>query len=953
MKPINQATILALALMSLTGCSGGDVAKEIQTDNSVIEKPLVDIIGSIEKGPFVVGSNVTINVLSDTGQNTESTILTKTIDKLGNFKFSVESEKLLQISATGYYLNEITGELSEGTVTLRSIYKSNGTKQQVANVNLLTHLASARALKLIENNGLQFEAALEQAEAEFLSAFDSVIPKPQQANFSNLSILEGSGQEASAYLLTVSALVYQYALDAAESKSTNPDAELTALLNELESDFAKYGDFSDKDALAELRASHTKIDPNLVKSHLLEWREDNQTIKIPDINVFLDTDLDGTPNSNDEDDDNDGIKDDKDGSPFRPDFNVTDKSVTLTEDTNVAIDVSANDPMGTSIDVVIESAPKFGHLSGVYPELLYIPNSDYTGQDSFTYKLRQEDAISDSVTVTLFVTAVNDAPEISGDPIGLATALDNYTFRPDYRDVDGDTLQFKIENLPNWAQFDASNGALQGTPNNSNAGIYSDIRISVTDGEYTASLPAFSIEVQYSQLAAPTTVQSHVSNAGYKHKIVALSWDEVDYAKSYDIELYSDESLTKLAYSANSTSNALQFDQALGQYFMRTRTNNPNNVSGAWSATETLDVGTFTRTIGGSGMDSVKSVLNVDDGQIILAHTTSVEVKEGVDSKGVYWLFKVDSNGDIQWQYFMETPNIEHTDVYSLDLLNDGSIAIIVTDSHVDYYLTLVSSAGQFVRTIEITPPNRGHNLGGFADTKFGTFVSFDLCRGWFCAMTSMEIHKLNLETGELGEAITLPTIDGSILANWYSLNTTKGGDLIVSGQLVREGENTSSANSPYIQIFDSTFNATFTWNGLESHRDMPFGKDVLELDNGDFVLAAQSWTVGFWVATVDRSTGKLSSYLSEEDTMILINGISPMIPSSNGILFAPHNLNDNQRKTQLIEFDYNLNKRSEVTIDGFGEQWGAGLLEHSDGGTTIVMTSKVNGKDSIVIIKR
>ncbi|MCF2860027.1 Ig-like domain-containing protein [Pseudoalteromonas sp. SMS1] len=952
MKPLNQATILVLALIGMTGCSGGDAAKEIQTDNSVIEKPLVEVVGSIEKGPFVVGSNVIINTLTNDGKNTGSTIVTKTVDKLGNFKFSIESGSLLQISATGYYRNEITGELSEGTITLRSVYKSTGSQQQVANVNLLTHLASARALSLIEKGDLQFEVALKQAETEFLTAFNNVIPKPEALDFSNLSILEDTAQEASTYLLAVSALAYQYALDEAKLKSTNPDAELTALLNELESDFAKDGHIEANEILDSLRASHQKIDPEKVHEHLLEWREDNQKIKIPDINVFLDTDLDGTPNITDTDDDNDGIKDELDDSPFKPDFMVSDKSVTLPEDTIAKVNVAANDPLGTPIGVVVETMPKFGLLSGEFPELSYTPNMNFTGQDSFTYKLVQGDKVSDLVTVTLMVTAENDAPEIYGQPNSQITALQGYVFTPDYADVDGDPLQFSIENLPRWATFNTSNGSLQGTPNNDDVGTYSDVKISVSDGEYTTSLPEFSIEVKYSQLAAPATVNSDVSDAGYKRKQVALSWEAIQYAQSYDIELYFDEALTELAYSAMSTSNTLEFEQALGLYYVRTRTENPDNVKGPWSPAEMIDIGTFTRTFGGSGMDSVESVLNVADGQIILAHTNSTEVKEDVGSEGVFWLFKVDLNGNIQWQSFLDSTNYKKRYIRGFEILTDGSLMILATEDNTTYSASVFSAEGQFMREFEISPPEQGQHLQGFADTKFGAFVSFDSCTDWYCA-TTVTVHGVNLDSGALTDAIAMPKINGTTFTNWHSLGTTNNGDLLVSGQHVWEGAPLHSGFAPYIQVLDNSMSPTFSWNGLASSELMPYSERVFELDNGDFAVGASLVMMGYWVARIDRETSRLSNYFFEENNGVAFNGETPIIPSKHGMLFAPYNLNNDERKTQLIEFNSDLTKRTELTVEGLGVQSAAGLFEHNDGGTSIVMTSRENGKDSIVIIKR
>ena len=49
--------------------------------------------------------------------------------------------------------------------------------------------------------------------------------------------------------------------------------------------------------------------------------------------------------------------------------------------------------------------------------------------------------------------------------------------------------------MPAWATFSIATGALTGTPTSSNVGTFSNIVISVSDGQASASLPAFSIQV--------------------------------------------------------------------------------------------------------------------------------------------------------------------------------------------------------------------------------------------------------------------------------------------------------------------------------------------------------------------------------------------------------------------------------------------------------------------------
>ena len=81
---------------------------------------------------------------------------------------------------------------------------------------------------------------------------------------------------------------------------------------------------------------------------------------------------------------------------------------------------------------------------------------------------------------------------------------DRYSFAPGSSDADGDPLTFSIRNKPAWAAFDAATGRLEGIPQFGDAGTYDSIVISVSDGQATASLPAFSIEVSQDALGSVT-----------------------------------------------------------------------------------------------------------------------------------------------------------------------------------------------------------------------------------------------------------------------------------------------------------------------------------------------------------------------------------------------------------------------------------------------------------------
>lgn len=86
-------------------------------------------------------------------------------------------------------------------------------------------------------------------------------------------------------------------------------------------------------------------------------------------------------------------------------------------------------------------------------------------------------------------------PELSGQPLSTINELEVYSFNILAKNFLTQTLAFSIENKPSWANFNSTTGSLIGTPSYDDAGIYSDIKISATDGTNALTLPSFSISV--------------------------------------------------------------------------------------------------------------------------------------------------------------------------------------------------------------------------------------------------------------------------------------------------------------------------------------------------------------------------------------------------------------------------------------------------------------------------
>jgi hypothetical protein len=99
---------------------------------------------------------------------------------------------------------------------------------------------------------------------------------------------------------------------------------------------------------------------------------------------------------------------------------------------------------------------------------------------------------------------------ISGSPATTAVVSQSYRFQPTASDPDGNTLSYVVTNLPSWANFSTSTGVLSGMPTSAAVGTYTNIVVSVSDGQSSASLPAFSIQVQPPPNRAPTISRAYV-----------------------------------------------------------------------------------------------------------------------------------------------------------------------------------------------------------------------------------------------------------------------------------------------------------------------------------------------------------------------------------------------------------------------------------------------------------
>ncbi|HIF9166949.1 TPA: Ig-like domain-containing protein, partial [Photobacterium damselae] len=113
------------------------------------------------------------------------------------------------------------------------------------------------------------------------------------------------------------------------------------------------------------------------------------------------------------------------------------------EETAVTGQLTATDVDGDNLTFKPGTNPENGSVT-VNPDgsWEYVPNTDFNGEDSFTVVVDDGNGGTDSITVTVNVTPVNDAPE--GEDVSVETQEEiAVTGQLTATDVDGDNLTFK------------------------------------------------------------------------------------------------------------------------------------------------------------------------------------------------------------------------------------------------------------------------------------------------------------------------------------------------------------------------------------------------------------------------------------------------------------------------------------------------------------------------------
>lgn len=238
------------------------------------------------------------------------------MNDLGEFDLEVEVDGAVRLEGSGYYYNEVTGQLSSAELTLRALFVPSGMGPQTAYINLVTHLVARRVQHLVSEESMAFGDAVEQAESELVESLRLTPPGFEPGGSGVEMNIAGGDTTANAYLLAASSVLVQMAAD---SGGGAVEAVLQETINGIAIDLEEDGALGG-DSVADIGVALSNLDARLVMSQLRAHLDaKGSTADVPDVWAIIDQDRDELANADDncprvenpdqEDGDEDGIGD--------------------------------------------------------------------------------------------------------------------------------------------------------------------------------------------------------------------------------------------------------------------------------------------------------------------------------------------------------------------------------------------------------------------------------------------------------------------------------------------------------------------------------------------------------------------------------------------------------------------------------------------------------------------
>jgi hypothetical protein len=452
------------------------------------------------------------------------------------------------------------------------------------------------------------------------------------------------------------------------------------------------------------------------------------------------------------------------------------------------------------------------------------------------------------------------------------------------------------------------------------------------------------------------------SGEGYDLK---FSWEDLGAGNSYKIQLDSlTDSSASTTYDDILTSELQITGLPIGEYrWSLTRTNQLGHESLSSDA-ESINVGTFTKHYGGTTDDRAKQIIHSrDGGYIVLADTKSYEVSDTVDAQGDDWIFKIDNQGDIEWQYVSSA--IGSGRFNDIIELADGSIVVVGQDWSSQKAVALkLDENGTTLWEVTFRPDgvSERYDFLDVVEYDGSLYVSSALwgpgsCTG--CTTTSkFYLHTLSLSNGAVSAKIDIPSIAGIDIVSVSGLLQTGLGNLLIAGYAMPEGSNLENYHTggTYLQVLTPDLAQVTAWNNVGSYIHGNSG-DVIELSSGSYAVIGQGIMGGEpTIVVIDNNGSEFGTYIGEAGKESY--GRQSIAAGDNGEiygLFLDQGVNSYPYPLTFMKFNASVALESQSYLLDYKDQVTAiGMVRNNDGTFTLLFNEAQNGSSNydIVVVK-